>query len=69
MVGGAGAQVGFFGAAPHLQPANTGFSGYVSSTGGTTVKSGDTWTGGLGATAYQIGDIVHHLKILGLIAQ
>jgi hypothetical protein len=62
-------KLAFWNAAPIIQPSSTGqTAGYTSVGGGTNVQETDTFTGGVGATAYTIGDIVRHLKNLGLIA-
>lgn len=72
--GGAGLRIasvgklGFFTALPVAQPtAIFETAGFVQGSG-TTVVSGSTFTGGVGATAYTLGDIVRCLKQLGLVA-
>lgn len=64
----AGDKAGFFGVTAVSQQTAAGASGYAS-VGGSAVSSDDTFTGGVGAGAYTIGDIVAALKNLGLIAQ
>ena len=65
---GADAAVGFFGTGPVAQPtAAAETTGYTAGTG-TAVTIDGTFTGGVGVTAYTIGDIVAALKTLGLIA-
>lgn len=49
-----------------LKQGPSGASGY-SYIGGSIVNSNDTFTGGIGTTAYTIGDIVRVLKLLNLI--
>lgn len=61
--------VGFFGATPIQQPSTTGETGGFTAGAGTAVKSDSTFTGDIGDTAYTLGDIVAHLKSLGLIAE
>jgi hypothetical protein len=64
---GSAALVGFYGATPVVQPpAGTG-STTVGGSGGSTVTSGSTFTGG-GTAAYTINDLVTALKALGLLA-
>ena len=70
MVGfGADAAVGFFGVGPVTQPtAAAETTGYTAGTS-TAVTIDGTFTGGVGTTAYTIGDIVAALKTLGVIAK
>ena len=63
---GSAALVGFFGAAPVIQPPAGAGSTTVGGTGGTAVTSGSTFTGG-GTAAYTIDDLVNALKALGLL--
>ncbi|MEE4302462.1 MAG: hypothetical protein V2J24_23685 [Pseudomonadales bacterium] len=57
----------FFGASPVAQQTASGATGHVAgSASGVTEDS--TFTGGVGTTAYTIGDVVAALKQLGLIA-
>lgn len=67
--GSAATKTSFFGAAPVAQQATTGTT--TGFTAGTNVAVQDvsTFTGGVGATAYRISDIVLALKNLGLLAQ
>jgi hypothetical protein len=62
-------KIGFFNATPVVQPGSP--SGYATViTGGSVniVYTNTTWSGGIGSTAYTIGDLVIALKNLGLIA-
>jgi len=62
-------KLAFYNSTPITQPSSTGqTAGYTSIGGGTNVQETDTFTGGIGVIAYTIGDIVRHLKSLGLIA-
>jgi hypothetical protein len=60
--------MGFYSHTPIVQPSSSGeMSGFDTGTG-SGVNSGSTFTGNVGSTTYTIGDIVKHLKNLGLIA-
>jgi hypothetical protein len=59
--------LGFYGTSAVGQQTASGASGYAS-VGGVPVLSNDTFTGGVGATAYTIGDLVKSLKAYGLIS-
>jgi len=50
------------------QQGAAGASGWVTGGAANAVQDLDTFTGGTGATAYTIGDIVAALKTIGLIA-
>lgn len=63
-----GTTVGFYGEGPTTQPSSTGTTSGFTAGAGTAVLSDSTFTGGSGSTAYTLGDIVLHLKTLGLIA-
>jgi len=65
--GSATEKLGFFDAVPIVQPAGTGTTTGFTAGGGTAVTHLSTFTGNTGTTAYMIGDIVKHLKTLGLI--
>jgi hypothetical protein len=60
----AGGTIGFSQSSP---PTASGATGY-SDSGATVVHSAGTFTGGVGSTAYTIGDLVKILKNIGLIA-
>ncbi len=60
-------KIGFYNAAPIYQPSSTGTRGKAA-VGGDPVNDEDTFAGLFGSTAYTIGDIVLHLKQLGLLA-
>ena len=63
-----GGKVSFFGVTPVAQQVGTG-STTTSAAGSTTaVYVNTTFTGGVGTTAYTVGDLVAALKNLGLIA-
>jgi hypothetical protein len=61
-----GTGVGFYGTAPIAKPTAAGAGGHAA-VGGANVNANDTFTGGVGATAYTIGDLVAILKNFGLI--
>lgn len=59
--------VGFYGnAGVAQQTANDVTTGFTAATG-TAVLAGSTFTGGVGTTAYTIGDVIAALKNLGVI--
>jgi hypothetical protein len=62
----ASGKIGFFNFTAVVQQTASGASGYADS-GATVVHSAGTFTGGVGATAYTIGDIVKALKNYGLL--
>lgn len=59
---------GVYGKTPVAQPATTGQTAGFTAGAGTAVLSDSTFTGGTGTKAYTIGDIVKHLKAVGIIA-
>lgn len=62
-----GQKLGFFGVTPVVQPRSTGEATGFTAGAGTSVLDDSTFTGNTGSIAYTIGDIVKHLKNLGLI--
>lgn len=60
--------VGFYGTTPIARPSSTGQVAGFTANLGNAVQDNSTITGGIGSTAYTVGDIVRHLKSLGLIA-
>lgn len=58
----------FFGRTPMVQPTATGSTTFTAG-GGSAVKNDSTFVGGVGSTAYTIGDIIRNLKDVGLLAQ
>ena len=59
---------GVYGKTPVAQPSSTGQTSGFTAGAGTAVKDDSTFTGGTGTKAYTIGDIVKHLKAVGIIA-
>jgi hypothetical protein len=64
---GSAAMVGFLGASAIVRFATTGTTSGFTAGAGTAVLSDSTFTGGSGATAYTIGDLVLALKNYGLL--
>jgi len=62
--------LGFYGTTAVAQPASVGTAatGFTDNGPTNTVHADSTFTGGIGTVAYNISDIVKHLKTLGLIA-
>lgn len=60
---------GFYGATAIVQPSSAGEATGFTAGAGTAAKDDSTFTGNVGSTAYTVGDIVKHLKNLGLIAE
>lgn len=67
-LGRSGQSLGHYGATPVAQPSSTGQTTGFTAGAGTTAKDDSTYTGGSGTKAYTVGDIVKHLKALGLLA-
>lgn len=61
-------KLGFYNATPVVQQSSTGEVTGFTAGSGTGVNDDSTFTGDTGSTAYTVGDIVKHLKTLGLIA-
>ena len=64
----AGSKLGLFGATPTSQPTATRITDGFAGGAGSAVDSAATFTGGVGTSAYTIGDIVRALKQIGAIA-
>ncbi|MGE3804158.1 MAG: hypothetical protein AB7K24_05750 [Gemmataceae bacterium] len=64
-----GQKIGLFGATPVVQQATTGTTTGFTAGSGTAAKDDSTFTGGVGAAAYTVGDVVLALKNLGVLAQ
>jgi hypothetical protein len=62
-------KIGFFNATPVVQQNTTGTTTGTSGGSGTALHTNATITGGVGSTAYTVGDIVKALKTLGLLAE
>lgn len=61
-------KLSFFNSTPIVQPSSTGEATGFTAGGGTTATHTSTFTGNIGTKAYTVGDIVKHLKNLGIIA-
>lgn len=62
-------KLGFWNATPIARPSSAGETVGFTAGSGTGVNDDSTFTGNVGSTAYNISDIVKHLKNIGLIAQ
>ena len=62
-------KIGFFNATPAAQQNTTGTTTGFTAGSGTAAKDDSTFTGGVGSTAYTVGNIVKALKTLGLLAE
>jgi hypothetical protein len=63
-------KVGFYNATPVAQQNTTGTTtGFVANSSANASYNESTYTGGVGTTAYTVGDVVRALKNLGLLAQ
>jgi hypothetical protein len=60
-------KLGFYGATPVVLHTTTGNVAGFAAGAGTASKSDSVWTGGVGSTAYTVGDVVRALKNLGLM--
>lgn len=61
-------KLGFYGKTPIIRPSSSGTTLDMTTVGGTAVTESNGFGGGLGGTYYTIGDIVKHLKNIGLLA-
>lgn len=61
-------KLAFFNSSPLAQPSSTGQTAGFTAGSGSAAKDDSTYTGGTGTKAYTVGDLVKHLKNLGLIA-
>lgn len=61
-------KLGFFDSTPIVQPSAVGQTAGFTAGVGSAAKDDSTYTGGTGTKAYTVGDLVKHLKNLGLIA-
>jgi hypothetical protein len=64
-----GNKLGFYGATPISKPSSTGTTSNMTTVGGTAVTESNGFAGSTGSTFYTIGDIVKHLKLLGLLTK
>lgn len=62
-----GVQLGFYAATPISKPSSTGETTGTTAGAGAAFRVDGTITGNVGSTAYTLGDIVKHLKNLGLL--
>mgnify|MGYP001592752271 CR=1 FL=1 len=65
---GTSQKLGFYNRTPVVQPSSTGETTGLDIVAGTNLTDTTTFTGGTGAVAYRVNDIIKHLKNLGLIA-
>lgn len=61
-------KLAFYNSTPIVQPSSTGTVTGFTAGSGTSARDDSTFTGNTGTKAYTIGDIVKHLKDLGLLA-
>lgn len=61
-------KVGAYGVEPVVQPAGSGNTTTVAAGATTAVYTNTTFSGGIGTTAYTVGDLVAALKQLGFLA-
>lgn len=60
-------KIAFYGATPIIKPSSTGQLGGATTGTSDYVRFDSSFSGGTGSTEYTIGDIVKHLKTLGLL--
>jgi len=61
-------KLSFWAQTPIVQPTSTGQTAGHTAGAGAGVTADSTFTGGTGTKAYTIGDVVRHLKLVGLLA-
>lgn len=61
-------KLSFYNSTPIVQPSSVGETTGFTAGVGSAAKDDSTYTGNTGTKAYTVGDIVKHLKALGLIA-
>lgn len=66
-IGKSAGTLGLYGATPHTRPVATGVSGQTVAGAGAAILVDSQNTGGSGATAYTMGDIVLALKQVGIL--
>lgn len=62
-----GQKLSLWNVTPVIQPSSTGEATGFTAGGGTAVTHTSTFTGNSGSTAYTLGDIVKHLKAVGIL--
>ena len=67
-IGPSSGKIGFYNTTPVVQPSSNGHTSNMTTVGGTTVTESNGFQGNNSGTYYTIGDLVKHLKALGLIA-
>lgn len=60
-------KLSFWGVAPVAQPSSTGTTSDMTVVGGTAVTESNGFGGNFGTKYYTIGDIVKHLKTVGIL--
>ena len=63
-----GQKLSFWNQTPIIQPSGTGETSGFTAGAGTAVLSDSTFTGNSGTKAYTVGDLVKHLKAVGILA-
>jgi hypothetical protein len=66
-IGRSAGKIGLFGVIPAVQPQSTGNTSGHTPGDGATVTVDSTFTGGIGSTAYTLGDTVRALKQMGML--
>lgn len=62
-----GNQLGFYSNFPIKKPSSSGTTLNMTTVGGVAVTEANGFSGNTGTTFYTIGDLVKHLKALGLL--